>query len=93
MAPAPQPGMSWRRRAHLVIDRGAGDDLSVRLVHGGLVALIVVNIAALVLESVPSLAAAHGRAFYWIGSSRPCCSRSNMRSGSGSHRSMPPIAT
>ncbi|MCV9936046.1 cyclic nucleotide-gated ion channel/potassium channel family protein [Boseaceae bacterium BT-24-1] len=66
MAPAPQPGLSWRRRAHLVIDRGAGDDLSVRLVHGGLVALIIINIAALVLESVPSLAAAHGRAFYWI---------------------------
>ncbi|CAN7142295.1 cyclic nucleotide-gated ion channel/potassium channel family protein [Bosea sp. LjRoot90] len=66
MAPAPQPGMSWRRRAHLVIDRGAGDDLSVRLVHGGLVALIIINVAALVLESVPSLAAAYGRAFYWI---------------------------
>lgn len=66
MTPAPQPGLSWRRRAHLIIDRGAGDDLSVRLVHGGLVALIVINIAALVLESVPSLAAAHGRAFYWI---------------------------
>jgi voltage-gated potassium channel len=66
MTPAPQPGMSWRRRAHLIIDRGAGDDLSARLVHGGLVALIVINIAALVLESVPSLAAAHGRAFYWI---------------------------
>lgn len=66
MTPAPQPGLSWRRRAHLVIDRGAGDDLSAKLVHGGLVALIVINIAALVLESVPSLAAAHGRAFYWI---------------------------
>lgn len=66
MTPAPQPGMSWRRRAHLIIDRGAGDDLSARLVHGGLVALIVVNITALVLESVPSLAAAHGRVFYWI---------------------------
>ncbi|AZO76578.1 MULTISPECIES: cyclic nucleotide-gated ion channel [unclassified Bosea (in: a-proteobacteria)] len=66
MAPAPQPGLSWRRRAHLIIDRGAGDDLSAKLVHGGLVTLIVVNIAALVLESVPSLAAAHGRAFYWI---------------------------
>ncbi len=66
MAAAPQPGTSWRRRAHLIIDRGAGDDLSARLVHGGLVALIVVNVTALVLESVPSLAAAHGQLFYWI---------------------------
>ncbi|WID97600.1 cyclic nucleotide-gated ion channel [Bosea vestrisii] len=66
MTPAPQPGTSWRRRAHLIIDRGAGDDLSARLVHGTLVALIIINIAALVLESVPSLANAHGRLFYWI---------------------------
>ncbi|MGX1785433.1 cyclic nucleotide-gated ion channel [Bosea sp. NPDC055332] len=66
MAPAPQPGLSWRRRAHLIIDHGAGDDLSARLVHGGLVALILVNVSALVLESVPSLAASYGRLFYWI---------------------------
>ena len=66
MAPTPQPGMSWRRWAHLIIDKGAGDDLSVRLVHGGLVLLIIVNVAALVLESVPSLAASHGRLFFWI---------------------------
>ncbi|MGE7472758.1 cyclic nucleotide-gated ion channel [Bosea sp. NPDC003192] len=66
MTPAPQPGMSWRRRAHLIIDRGAGDDFSARLVHGGLVALIVVNITALVLESVPRLATAHERLFHGI---------------------------
>ncbi|WP_332692380.1 cyclic nucleotide-gated ion channel [Bosea sp. (in: a-proteobacteria)] len=66
MAAAPQPLASWRRQAHLIIDRGAGDDLSVRLVHGGLVLLIVVNVTALVLESVPSLAAAHGPIFYAI---------------------------
>jgi voltage-gated potassium channel len=67
MAPAPQLATtSWRRRAHLIIDRGAGDDLSARLVHGGLVALILINITALVLESVPSLAASHSRVFHWI---------------------------
>lgn len=67
MTPAPQLATtSWRRRAHLVLDRGAGDDLSARLVHGGLVALILVNVTALVLESVPGLAAAYGRIFYWI---------------------------
>jgi voltage-gated potassium channel len=66
MAAAPQLETSWRRRAHLIIDRGAGDDLSVKLVHGGLVALIIVNVTALVLESIPGLAASHGRAFYWI---------------------------
>lgn len=63
MAPAPQLATSWRRRAHLIIDHGAGDDLSARLVHAGLVALIIVNVTALVLESVPSLAAAYGPAF------------------------------
>ncbi|WP_186417103.1 cyclic nucleotide-gated ion channel [Bosea sp. CS1GBMeth4] len=57
MAPALQLGTSWRRRAHLIIDHGAGDDLSARLVHAGLVALIIVNVTALVLESVPGLAA------------------------------------
>lgn len=66
MTPAPQPGMSWRRRAHLIIDHGAGDDLSARLVHGGLVALIVVNITALVLESVPRFATTHGGLFHAI---------------------------
>lgn len=67
MTPAPQLATtSWRRRAHLILDRGAGDDLSARLVHGGLVALILINVTALVLESVPSLAAAYGRMFYWI---------------------------
>ena len=67
MTPAPQLATtSWRRRAHLILDRGAGDDLSARFVHGGLVALILINVTALVLESVPSLAAAYGRMFYWI---------------------------
>jgi voltage-gated potassium channel len=66
MTLAPQPGLSWRRRAHLIIDHGAGDDLSARLVHGGLVALILINVSALVLESVPSLAASYARLFYWI---------------------------
>lgn len=67
MSAAPQLATtSWRRRAHLIIDHGAGDDLSARLVHGGLVALIVVNITALVLESVPRFAAAHGGLFHAI---------------------------
>lgn len=66
MSAAPQPGLSWRRRAHLIIDRGSGDDISAKLFHGGLVALIVVNIAALVLETVPRLAAAHDRLFHGV---------------------------
>jgi voltage-gated potassium channel len=66
MVPAPQPEKSWRRRTHLIIDHGAGDDVSARLVHGGLVTAIIVNVTALVLASVPSLAASYGRAFYWI---------------------------
>lgn len=49
------PNLGWRRRVHLIVDFGTGDELRTRLVHGALVALIIVNIGALVLESVPSL--------------------------------------
>lgn len=60
------PNSDWRRRVHLIVDFGTGDELGARLVHGALVALIVVNIGALVLESVPSLSQRYARLFQLI---------------------------
>jgi len=54
---------SWRRQVHLWLDQGAGDDLVATLVHQGLIALICANVVAIVLESVPSLAAQYGAGF------------------------------
>jgi voltage-gated potassium channel len=53
----------WRRRVHLWLDHGAGDDLVATLLHRGLVLLICANVLAIVLESVPSLAARFGASF------------------------------
>jgi len=53
----------WRRQVHLVLDQGVGRAWVASLVHGALIALITVNVIATVLESVPALAGAHGRAF------------------------------
>jgi voltage-gated potassium channel len=55
-----------RHNLHLLLDRATGDRLSARLVHGFLVALIVVNVAAVVLESVPALQARYARLFFII---------------------------
>ncbi|MDX2258194.1 MAG: cyclic nucleotide-gated ion channel [Hyphomicrobiaceae bacterium] len=51
---------SWRRRLYDVIETGRGDDPASRWFDTALIGLIVVNIAAFVLESVPSIAAAYG---------------------------------
>ncbi len=53
----------WRRRVHLWIDHGAGDDAVAVWIHSGLVLLICANVAAIVLESVPQLAQRFGPAF------------------------------
>jgi voltage-gated potassium channel len=60
------PNSGWRRRVHLIVDFGTGDDFGTRVVHGALVALIIVNIGALVLESVPSLSQRYARLFQLI---------------------------
>jgi len=56
----------WRRRVHLWLDHGAGDDLVALVLHRGLVLLICANVLAIVLESVPSLAAGFGAAFHTL---------------------------
>jgi voltage-gated potassium channel len=60
---AATPEQGWRRRVHLWFDHGAGDDLVATLIHRALVALISANVLAIVLESVPTLAARFGPGF------------------------------
>lgn len=52
-----------RRRVFEIIEVGRGDDHASRLFDGSIVALIVLNIGAFVLETVPEYAAAYAPAF------------------------------
>ena len=54
----------WRRQVHLWLDHGAGDDPVANGIHRGLVLLICANVAAIVLESVPDIAACFGPVFH-----------------------------
>ena len=44
-----------RRRIHTTLD-GGGSDLTSRLVHGGLVALVCISVASAIMETVPAYA-------------------------------------
>lgn len=49
----------WRRRVYEILERGAASDRESLLVDRCLVALIILNLTAVVLESIPLLAARH----------------------------------
>jgi len=53
----------WRHRAYEILEHGSVGDRAVRLTSGLIIALILVNILAIVLESVPSYEAVYGRLF------------------------------
>jgi voltage-gated potassium channel len=53
----------WRRRAYGILEHEQIGDRPMRLVSGLLVMLVLTNIAAVVLESVPRFAAAYGAVF------------------------------
>jgi voltage-gated potassium channel len=53
----------WRRGAHEILERGSVGDRAVRLTSGLIIILILVNILAVVLESVPRYEAAYGGLF------------------------------
>lgn len=55
--------MSLRRRAYAVLEREPPVTRAVRIVHRALIALILINIAAAVLDTVPEIHAAWERAF------------------------------
>lgn len=66
---ARKQGRNWagpRRRLYQILDSGFHGDATSAQVHGILLALILINVAASVLETVPSLAAAHSRLFVSI---------------------------
>jgi voltage-gated potassium channel len=54
---------SFRRRVHFVLDAGAAHDGVAQIVHKGLIALVVLSVGAVILESVPRYAEAYGGAF------------------------------
>jgi voltage-gated potassium channel len=56
----------WRRRAHEILEHGSVGDRAVRLTSGLIIILILVNILAVVLESVPRYEAAYGGLFATI---------------------------
>lgn len=55
--------MTYRRRVYELLDQSQMGDRAASLVHRAIMALILVNIAAVVLESVPSLAERFATAF------------------------------
>ncbi|QCI62897.1 cyclic nucleotide-gated ion channel [Phreatobacter stygius] len=56
-------GISLRRKVYEALDRGMVGNGVTDAVHGVLIGLILVNVLAAVLESVPALAAAHATLF------------------------------
>jgi voltage-gated potassium channel len=55
--------LAWRRRAYEILEHGPVGDRAMRLVSRGIVVLVLVNIAAVVLQSVPRYEAAFGGGF------------------------------
>jgi voltage-gated potassium channel len=53
----------FRQRLYAILEQSSGEDHLAAAVNGGLIALVIVTLAATVLESVPRWAAAYGRAF------------------------------
>jgi voltage-gated potassium channel len=49
-----------RRRVYEILEAGQGDDRASKFVDGALVTLIVLNVAAFIAETVPSIAAEYG---------------------------------
>ena len=57
---------TWRHRAYEILEHGPVGDRSMRLVSGLLILLVLINIAAVVLESVPRYELAYGGIFVAI---------------------------
>ncbi len=53
----------WRRRVYEILEHGPVGDRAIRVTSDLIILLILVNILAVVLESVPSYRAAYGRLF------------------------------
>ena len=55
-----------KQRVHDILEVGEGGGVFVRVVQGALLLLILLNVTAVVLETVASIAAAHGVFFLWF---------------------------
>ncbi len=53
-----------RRRVYEIMELGHGEDTTSRIFDTFIVSLIILNVAAFVMETVPSMAAAYGPAFH-----------------------------
>ena len=62
-APLNHPELSFRRKVYEAIEVGRGDDGVSRYFDVTIMALILLNVAAVVLESVPAYGAAYGAEF------------------------------
>lgn len=62
MVPARAPGR-WRRRVHDVLEVTRDEDAVGRTVDGLILGLVVLNVAAVILESIPRIHAAYELAF------------------------------
>jgi voltage-gated potassium channel len=56
----------WRRRTSQVLEGRAAGDHVASIIHVALVALVVISVTAVILESVPSLEARFGRVFLLV---------------------------
>ncbi len=65
--PAPPSGpAAWRRRVYQVIEVGRGEDTASKAFDAFIVTLIVLNVAAFVAETVPSLHQHYAAEFHWF---------------------------
>ena len=63
----PRTGLARiRRRVYEIIEVGRGEDRASKAFDAFIVALIVLNVAAFVAETVPSLHAQYAREFHWF---------------------------
>ncbi len=53
-----------RRRTYEILDRGADDDVPSKIVDLFIMALIILNVLAVMLETVPSIREAHGHSLH-----------------------------
>ena len=56
----------FRRRCYEVLDVGSMHDPASRIVHRGLVALVLVSVAATIFESIPSISERYSILFHGI---------------------------
>lgn len=62
-AAPPRSFAGLRRRIHEVLDSAGVGDRTARVVHGGLVALVILSVAAVIFESDPDTASRYGVLF------------------------------